>query len=57
MKKWEIVNAVKNTVEQFRQTLPFIKMLREKYMRQRHWEKLQKHLNAVLDYDSDSFTL
>lgn len=57
MKKWEIVNYIKNQVEQFRQTLPLIKMLREKYMRARHWEKLQKHLGAILDYESDTFTL
>lgn len=32
-------------------------MLGEKFMRQRHWDKLQKHLGTILDYDSDSFTL
>ncbi len=40
MKKWEVVNNLKNTIESFKQTLPLIKMLGEKSMRTRHWEKL-----------------
>jgi dynein heavy chain len=32
-------------------------MLRERYMRPRHWEKLQKHLGTILDYESETFTL
>lgn len=37
MKKWEVVNAIKNNIEQFRQTLPLISMLKQPYMRSRHW--------------------
>eukprot|EP00825_Cyclidium_porcatum_P046190 TRINITY_DN71_c0_g1_i2.p1 TRINITY_DN71_c0_g1~~TRINITY_DN71_c0_g1_i2.p1 ORF type:complete len:652 (-),score=150.25 TRINITY_DN71_c0_g1_i2:404-2359(-) len=57
VKKWEIISYIKNQIEQFRQTLPLIKMLREKYMRPRHWDRLQKQLGAILDYESDTFTL
>ena len=40
MKKWEVVSFVKNNIESFRQTLPLIKMLGDKSMRTRHWDKL-----------------
>jgi len=57
MKKWEIVNYVRQQVENFRQTLPLIKMLKEPYMRTRHWSNLQEKIGSVLDSNSDSFTL
>ena len=58
MKKWEIVVFLKNYIEQFRSTLPLIKMLREPYMRERHWEKLQRNLGgATLDPTNESFIL
>jgi dynein heavy chain len=48
MKKWEIVNFIKNNIDQFRSTLPLIQMLREKYMRDRHWDKLKQHLGVLI---------
>jgi sulfur relay (sulfurtransferase) DsrC/TusE family protein len=41
MKKWEIVNFIRSNIDQFRQTLPLVKMLKERYMRDRHWDKLK----------------
>ena len=37
VKKWEVVNFLKNDISQFKSTLPLIKMLKEPYMRDRHW--------------------
>lgn len=48
--------SLKNVLDQFRLTLPLIKMLREPYMRERHWEKLQKHLGQLIEVD-EKFTL
>jgi len=57
MKKWEVVTQIKTSVETFRQTLPLIKMLKEPYMRPRHWDKMQKALGQVLEYENEAFTI
>ena len=57
IKKWDLVSTFKLSIEQFKQTLPLIKMLNEPYMRGRHWEKLQKHLGPIIDPHSETFTL
>lgn len=57
MKKWEVVTQIKTSVETFRQTLPLIKMLKEPYMRSRHWDKMQKALGQVLEYESENFAI
>lgn len=43
MKKWEVVNSIKINIEQFRNTLPIISMLRSECMRDRHWQQLQNN--------------
>jgi hypothetical protein len=40
VKKWEVTMNIKITLEQVKSTLPLIQMLREPYMRERHWEKM-----------------
>lgn len=37
IKKWEVSVNIKITLEQVKSTLPLIQMLREPYMRERHW--------------------
>ena len=51
---WE---AMRDRVEQFRQTMPLIQDLKNKAMRERHWEALRKEINKDFDPYSPSFTL
>jgi len=32
-------------------------MLREPYMRERHWERIQRQLGAVIDPNSETFSI
>ena len=40
LKNREVTNNIKITLEQVKSTLPLIQMLREPYMRERHWERM-----------------
>lgn len=57
VQKWEIVNHMKQVIDQFKQTLPLISMLRHECMRERHWDKLRQHLAAMIEPDSKEFNL
>lgn len=57
MKKWEVVNSIKISIESFRNTLPIIAMLRNECMRDRHWQQLQTNFGQVLQYNSEDFSL
>jgi len=49
VKQWEVVINLKTLLDMFRQTLPLIKMLKDPFIRERHWEKICKQLNATID--------
>lgn len=57
VKKWEVTMNIKITLEQVKYTLPLIQMLREPYMRERHWERIQRQLGAVIDPNSETFSI
>jgi dynein heavy chain len=48
---------IKITLEQVKSTLPLIQMLREPYMRERHWDKMQRLLGSIIDPNSDTFSI
>jgi len=57
VKKWEVTINIKITLEQVKTTLPLIQMLREPYMRDRHWEKMQRLLGASIEPNSENFSV
>lgn len=44
MKKWKVWEAMKERVEQFRQTMPLIQDLKNPALRQRHWDALRSEV-------------
>jgi dynein heavy chain len=57
IKRWKTFHAVKERVEQFLKTLPLITDLRNKAMRQRHWDDLRTEIKKNFDPQSKDFTL
>lgn len=55
MRKWDIVTNIKSSIETFKSVLPLIKALRERYMRERHWSRLQKDISQTIDPDAEDF--
>lgn len=47
MKKWKIWEAMKEKVEQFRQTMPLIQDLKNPALRERHWDSLRSEVRYV----------
>jgi dynein heavy chain len=56
MRKWDIVTYFKTSIDTFKSVLSLIKSLREKYMRERHWGRLQKDISQSIDPEADDFT-
>ena len=58
-KKWMVTKNFKDTdIENFRQTLPLIDLLKQECMRERHWKELKEQLGRKdLDHQSDLFTI
>ncbi|GMI05338.1 hypothetical protein TrVE_jg1168 [Triparma verrucosa] len=54
---WGIWGAMKEKIEQFKQTLPLIQDLRSEALRPRHWANLKKEINKEFDPESSTFTL
>lgn len=44
MKKWKVWEAMKERVEQFRQTMPLIQDLKNPALRPRHWDALRSEV-------------
>jgi dynein heavy chain len=56
-KGWEIIDTTKNRVDQFRRTMPLMKDLHNKDMRDRHWRQIKDESQKEFDEASDEFTL
>ncbi|CAF0814718.1 unnamed protein product [Didymodactylos carnosus] len=56
-KNWEIIDVTKNKVDQFRRTMPLMKDLHNKDMRDRHWRRIKDESLKEFDELSDEFTL
>ncbi|KAK4469213.1 hypothetical protein MN116_006788 [Schistosoma mekongi] len=56
-RNWEIIEASRKRIDQFRRTLPLITDLRNSAMRTRHWDKIKEEMNTQFDVNSDDFTL
>lgn len=47
MKKWKVWEAMKEKVEQFRQTMPLIQDLKNPALRPRHWDALRSEVSRL----------
>ncbi|VDD80599.1 unnamed protein product [Mesocestoides corti] len=56
-RRWEVLDASKDRVDQFRRTLPLISDLRNNAMRPRHWDAIRKEMARDFDQTSETFTL
>lgn len=56
-KGWEIIDTTKNRVDQFRRTMPLMKDLHNKDMRDRHWRQIKDESQKEFDELSEEFTL
>ena len=54
---WSIWSAMRDRIDQFKQTLPLIQDLRSEALRPRHWAALKKEINKEFDPDGARFTL
>ncbi|XP_072937033.1 dynein axonemal heavy chain 8 [Epargyreus clarus] len=57
MKDWPAFIELKNKIDDFNQTCPLLELMADKSMKDRHWRRLEKLMNCVLDVESESFTL
>ncbi|CAB1114177.1 unnamed protein product [Ectocarpus sp. CCAP 1310/34] len=57
MKKWKVWEAMKEKVEQFRQTMPLIQDLKNPALRPRHWDALRSELGKNFDPEAADFNL
>lgn len=56
-KNWEISEAIKSRIDQFKRTMPLIQDLKNPAMRERHWNQIKTELQKSFDQTGDSFTL
>ncbi|XP_028156116.1 dynein heavy chain 8, axonemal [Ostrinia furnacalis] len=57
MKDWPAFIELKTKIDDFNQTCPLLELMADKSMKDRHWRRLEKCMNCVLDVESESFTL
>ncbi|VDM31109.1 unnamed protein product [Hydatigera taeniaeformis] len=56
-RRWEVLDASRDRVDQFRRTIPLISDLRNSAMRPRHWDAIRKEMARDFDQNDDTFTL
>lgn len=56
-KNWEIIDSTKKRVDEFRRTMPLMKDLHNKDMRDRHWRRIKDESSKEFDESSEDFTL
>lgn len=56
-KNWEIIDSTKKRVDEFRRTMPLMKDLHNKDMRDRHWRRIKDESQKEFDESSEDFTL
>jgi dynein heavy chain len=54
---WKCLDAIKNRVIQFQNTMPLIQDLKNPVIRDRHWVELKSEINKDFNATSDDFTL
>ncbi|KOB76400.1 Uncharacterized protein OBRU01_03864 [Operophtera brumata] len=57
MKDWAAYIELKKKIDDFNETCPLLELMADKAMKDRHWSRLEKLMNCVLDVESESFTL
>jgi len=56
-KNWEIGEAIKSRIDQFKRTMPLIQDLKNEAMRARHWADIKTSIQKPFEHEGDSFTL
>lgn len=56
-KNWEIVEASRSKVDQFKRTMPLIQDLKNPAMRERHWTQIKNDMQRQFEENSSDFTL
>ncbi|XP_066933177.1 dynein axonemal heavy chain 2-like [Clytia hemisphaerica] len=56
-KNWEISEAIKSRIDQFKRTMPLIQDLKNEAMRERHWSEIKSSIQKAFDHESNAFTL
>ena len=56
-KNWEISEAIKSRIDQFKRTMPLIQDLKNPAMRERHWSEIKTEIQKPFEHHGDSFTL
>uniref|UniRef100_H0V315 Dynein axonemal heavy chain 2 n=1 Tax=Cavia porcellus TaxID=10141 RepID=H0V315_CAVPO len=56
-RNWEVIEATRSKIEQFKRTMPLISDLRNPALRERHWDQVRDEIHRVFDQESESFTL
>lgn len=56
-RRWEVLDASRDRVDQFRRTIPLIADLRNSAMRPRHWDAIRKEMARDFDQNDETFTL
>ena len=56
-KNWEISEAIKSRIDQFKRTMPLIQDLKNDAMRERHWTQIKSEVQKPFEHAGDTFTL
>ena len=54
---WKCLDAIKNRILQFQNTMPLIQDLKNPVIRERHWTGLKNEINKDFDPHEDNYTL
>ncbi|CAK1540075.1 unnamed protein product [Leptosia nina] len=57
MKDWPAFIELKTKIDDFNETCPLLELMADKSMKDRHWRRLEKLMNCILDVESETFTL
>ncbi|KAM4675882.1 dynein axonemal heavy chain 2 [Discoglossus pictus] len=56
-KNWEVVEKSRMRIDQFKRTMPLIANLRNKALRDRHWNQVKQEIQKTFDQTAEDFTL
>ncbi|CDS41066.1 dynein heavy chain [Echinococcus multilocularis] len=56
-RRWDVLDASRDRIDQFRRMIPLIADLRNSAMRPRHWDAIRKEMARDFDQNDETFTL
>ena len=57
LKEWEAFNALSKRIADFSECCPLLELMRNKAMKQRHWDRIEKTTATKFDINSENFQL